>query len=114
MKPLKINLLAYEPIIEKTNETPALLVFGAVWDYDSRRMFNHLNIIAEKYGDKLRTGIVDLDFVPDIFSENKVYDIPCLIIYEDGKELKRIETPTSVNQIDELAEYLFGIMPYQK
>jgi thioredoxin-like negative regulator of GroEL len=114
MKPLKINLLSYEAILGKTFERPALFVFGAVWDYESRRMFNHLDKVSERFGDRLCTGMVDLDFVPDIFSENRVYDIPAAIVFEDGKELKRIEKLTSPNQIDELADYLFGIMPYEK
>lgn len=114
MRPLKINMLSYEPIIKKTYERPALLVFGAVWDYDSRRMFDYLNKIVERFGEKICAGYVDLDFVPEIFSENKVYDIPAAIVFEDGKELKRIEKLTSPKQLDELADYLFGIMPYQK
>ena len=114
MKPLKINQLSYGPIIEKTIQKPALLVFGAVWDYDSRRMFDHLDKVADRFGDKLCVGYVDIDFTPEIFSENKVYDLPVAIVYEDGKELKRIEVLKDVRQIDELVDYLFGIMPYQK
>ncbi len=112
MKPLKVNLLSYEWLLEKSWKTPVLLVFGGMWDYNSRFIYDYLGTVAEKYGEKLITGIVDCDYVPDVFSDFEVSEIPTVMIIEDGKEFKRITKVLYANDVDKLLDYFFGALPY--
>ena len=66
MKPLRINLLAFDSVVMKS-EIPVLLVFGAIWDNKSRRLFDSLDRFAEEYDKKVKFGKVDYDYFPDIF-----------------------------------------------
>lgn len=111
MKPLKIGLLNFECSVLRS-ELPVLLVFGAVWDADSRQLYSQLERIGEKYDGKLITGIVDYDYVPDIFSEYEVYDIPTAMIIEDGREFKRRFGYKGLKTLENFLNYFFGVLPY--
>ncbi len=89
-----------------------LYVFGAIWDYDSRKLFNYLDKLDKEYGDRIRLGFVGLDFAPDVFWDHEVYEIPTVMVFEDGKELKRKEKAESTDDVDKIARYLLGIFDY--
>ena len=111
MKPLKINLLAFESAVLQS-EIPVLLVFGAMWDTDSRMLFSLLNSYADKLDKKVKLGIVDYDYVPDIFSEYEVFDIPTMMIFEDGKPFERRVGYHGSDDIDKILHHFFGYLPY--
>ncbi len=111
MKPLRINLLGFESAVLKS-DLPVLLVFGAMWDADSRILFDQLKWYGEKLDGTLKTGIVDYDAVPDIFSEYEVFDIPTMIIFEDGKPFERRVGYHDSSDIDKMLRHFFGYLPY--
>lgn len=113
MRPLKINLLGFDSAVIQS-EIPVLLVFGAVWDPDSRKLFYQLNWYAEKLEGKLKTGIVDYDYVPDIFSRYEVSEIPTLMIFEDGEPFERRSGYHGSTDIDKMIHHFFGYLPYSK
>lgn len=113
MRPLKINLLGFDGAVLQS-DIPVLLVFGAMWDVDSRMLFSQLEWYAEKLNGKLKTGIVDYDYTPDIFSQYEVYEIPTMIIFEDGKPFERRTGYTDSTDIDKILKHFYGYLPYSK
>lgn len=111
MIPLKIGPLNFECAVLESN-TPVMLVFGAMWDKNSRMQFDLLEYVSEKYNKKIIVGIVDYDYAPDIFSECKVYDIPTTVIFEDGKEFSRRFGYYGVSAVIDFLNYFFGVLPY--
>ncbi|MBQ4317086.1 MAG: hypothetical protein IJC20_02440 [Clostridia bacterium] len=111
MKPLKINLLGFESAVLQS-EIPVLLVFGAMWDADSRMLFSLLDKYKDKLDGKVKLGIVDYDYVPDIFSEYEVFDIPTMIIFDDGKPEIRHTGYNGSDDIDKILHHFFGYRLY--
>ena len=111
MKPLKINPLAFETTVLKS-DVPFLLVFGAIWDINSRMLFSQLERYGEKLNGKLKIGIADYDKVPDIFSKYEVSDIPSMIIFEDGIPVDRQKGYNGPADIDKFLHHFFGYLPY--
>jgi len=111
MKPLRINLLGFESAVLQS-DIPVLLVFGAMWDVDSRMLFSQLDYYGEKLDGKVKIGIVDYDYVPDIFSEYGVFEIPTMVIFEDGKVVERKTGYDGSKDIDKLLHHFFGYLPY--
>ena len=113
MNPLKINLLNFESSVLQS-DVPVLLVFGAVWDEDSRLLFYQLDEFAEKLDGKLKTGIVDLDYVPDIFYDYEVYDIPTMMIFEDGVPFESKIGYRDSRDMEDFLFYFFGYLPFPR
>lgn len=113
MRPLKISLLTFESAVLQS-QLPVLLVFGAMWDIDSLHLFKQLEWYGEKFDGKMKTGIVDIDYVPDIFIDYEVYDIPTMIIFEDGKPFERRVGYHDQHDIDKYLYRFFGYLPYEK
>ena len=110
MKPLRINLLAFDSVVMKS-EIPVLLVFGAIWDNKSRRLFDSLDRFAEEYDKKVKFGKVDYDYVPDIFHDMEVFDIPTIMMIEDGKVFER-KLGNDYRDIKKMLDHFFGVLPY--
>jgi thioredoxin 1 len=109
MKPLKINALAFDSAVMKSN-LPVFLVFGAVWDKKSRELFDFLDQISEKCEGKLKLCKVDLDYVQDIFHDLEVYDIPTIMIIEDGKVFNR-KLASGRQDAIKMIKHFFGVFP---
>jgi thioredoxin 1 len=83
MKPLRVNMLAFESAILKA-EKPVLVVFGAMWDSPSRMLFSLLDEYGEKLDWKVITAKADIDYVPELFAEYGVTEIPTMIFFDGG------------------------------
>jgi thioredoxin 1 len=68
---------------------PILIDFWAAWCAPCRAIAPILEEI-EKENDKIKIGKLNVDEYPDIASKYKVFSIPTLIIFKDGKELGRM------------------------
>lgn len=110
MKPLRINLLAFDSAVMKS-EIPVLLVFGAVWDNKSRKLFDSLDRLGEEYDKIVKFGKVDYDYVPDIFHDMEVFDIPTIMMIEDGKVFER-KLASDSRDIKKMLDHFFGVLPY--
>lgn len=103
MIPLRIGTFNFECVVKQT-EKPVLLVFGAIWDYKSRRLYELLETIPQRFEEKIITGTVDCDYAPDIFSECSIGDIPTMIIFEDGLEFER---KVGYNGSDDIKQFIY-------
>lgn len=72
---------------EKINEEKVLVDFNATWCGPCRM----LSPILEEVNKEVKTKIysLDVDENNDISKEYNVFSIPCLILFEKGKEIKR-------------------------
>ena len=107
MRPLKINLLGFESAVLKS-DIPFLVLFGAVWNYESRRIGYQLDHWSQTLDGKIRTGFADLDVVPDLFSDYGVFEIPTMIIFEDGKPFKHCTGFTDSKHVENYLRYFYG------
>ncbi len=62
-----------------------LVDFNATWCGPCQMV----GIILEELSDEFNIASVDVDESPDLAEEYGVSTIPCLVLFEDGKEIKR-------------------------
>ncbi|MBE6691708.1 MAG: thioredoxin family protein [Ruminococcaceae bacterium] len=110
MRPIRIGYLNYESFLSK-DKCPAMLVFGAVWDAQSRNLFSDLDYYAKKYDKKIRIGFVEYEYASDIFTENNITKLPTVIIFEDGKPFKTLEGTCSRDTVESFIRHFFGFYP---
>lgn len=67
-----------------------LVDFWAPWCAPCKIIAPTLNEIAEEYSDKVTIAKVNVDQQKQVAQKFKIRNIPTLILFKDGKELKRI------------------------
>lgn len=110
-KPLKINRLSFKSIILQS-KSPVLLEFGAIWDSDSRDLYDNLKWYCKMFENRMLVCYVDYEDMSDFFSEYEIQKLPTLIIFEDGKPFARHIGFNSQSEIDNLLLRFFGYLPY--
>jgi thioredoxin 1 len=81
--------------------------FWASWNGPSKQMTSLLNDIAKEQQDPLKIGRVNLDNQQAIGAKFKVRTLPTLIIFKNGKEIKRITgTKNKKALMEEISEFL--------
>ena len=111
MLPLKINELSFEDIVLKS-DIPFFLAFGAYWDVASLALFREIENYSAKFDGLIRFGILDYDYLPEIFCDYNIKEIPTMMIMEDGKEFSRKEKYGGNIDIETLLYKFFGYLPY--
>ena len=93
----KITKDNFEEEIKK-GDTPVLVDFYATWCGPCKM----LSLVMEKFDKKEIIPIikVDVDEANDIADNYKIYSVPTLIIFEDGKEIKRESGFMSEEQLE--------------
>lgn len=76
-----------EEVIE--SKKPVLVDFWATWCGPCMMLAPIVTEIAEEYADVLKVGKVNVDEQPVTSLEYKVSSIPTLILFKDGKILKK-------------------------
>ncbi len=112
MKPLPVSMLAFESAILKADK-PVLVVFGAMWDSGSRTLFNLMDEYGEKLDGKLITARADIDYVPELFADYGITEIPTMIIFDGGEPFKPYVGYREFADIDKYLYSFFGYLPYQ-
>ncbi len=112
MRPLPINMLAFESSVLQA-EKPVLVVFGALWDSGSRMLFKLLEEYGEKLDGRLITAKADIDYVPELFFDYKVTDIPTMIVFDGGVPFKPRVGYRGFGDIDEYLYSFYGYLPYE-
>lgn len=74
-------------------------MFTAVWCGPCRLMYPRLDSVAKQLGKGYRFIKVDIDHCPTIAREYECMTIPVIILFENGKELRRI-TSASYSEVD--------------
>ncbi len=68
----------------------SLIEFGAKWCGPCKAIAPVIKDLAEKYDERALIGEVDVDSNSEIASKFGVQNIPTLIIFKDGYEVKRL------------------------
>lgn len=87
MKVLEINKDNFETEVLKS-KTLVLADFNASWCGPCRMLKPLLDEVAEK-NDNVKIVSINIDDEEELAEEYKVSSIPCLIVFEKGKEIKR-------------------------
>ncbi len=72
------------------SSVPVLVDFWAEWCAPCRKLHPTLEALAEELGDKLKIVTVDVQAIQDLPMRYGVMNIPTLILFKDGQEVKRI------------------------
>lgn len=107
MRPLKINLLGFNSAV-LGSDVPVLVLFGAVWDFYSRQIQYQLERWGELLDGNVRMGFADIDYVPDLFSEYEVYEIPTMILFQNGTPYEPCVGYTDSKHVEKYLKQFFG------
>jgi thioredoxin 1 len=73
-----------------SGDRPALVDFWAEWCYPCRIMLPILQRLAQRMGNRVAFGRLNVDENPDIASRFDVYSIPTFILFRKGREVGRL------------------------
>jgi len=86
----KIRILDKKNFGSQIRRGTIIVDFWASWCAPCKMMTPVLNDIAEKEGDKVRVGKVNVEHNQYLAKKFKIKKIPALIILQDGKEVGRV------------------------
>lgn len=95
---LKFETNNFEQEVLKS-EKPVLVDFYADWCGPCQMMGPVIEEIAEELNEKAKVGKINVDENPEIAVEYNVMSIPTLIIFKDGKEIKRFVGVTDKEEL---------------
>ncbi|MCS7212898.1 MAG: thioredoxin [Candidatus Calescibacterium sp.] len=75
---------------EINSDKPVLVDFWAEWCAPCRAIAPVLEDIDKELVDKIKVAKLNVDENPDIASRYKIFSIPTLVIFKNGKELGRM------------------------
>ncbi|PWA44722.1 Thioredoxin [Artemisia annua] len=82
----EINESEFTEVVLKS-EKPVLVEFIAAWCGPCRLIAPAIESAAQEYEEKLLVVKIDHDSNPKLIEEYKVYGLPALIMFKDGKEI---------------------------
>lgn len=85
---LKLNSEDFESEVLNANET-VLVDFYADWCGPCKMMAPVIEELAEELQEKAKVGKINVDESTDIATQYDVMSIPTIIIFKNGKEVKR-------------------------
>lgn len=85
---LKLNSENFESEVLNANET-VLVDFYADWCGPCKMMAPVIEKLAEELQEKAKVGKINVDESTDIATQYDVMSIPTIIIFKNGKEVKR-------------------------
>ncbi|CAI9755265.1 unnamed protein product [Fraxinus pennsylvanica] len=87
------------------SDRPVLVEFVATWCGPCRLIAPAIQSVAQDYEDKLTVVKIDHDSNPRLIEEYKVYGLPTLILFKDGKEVPDSRREGAITKI-KLKEYV--------
>ncbi len=72
------------------SEKPVLIDFWAAWCGPCRIMAPIIEEVANRYGEKVKVGKLNVDLYPDLATRFGVMSIPTFILFEKGQPKKSV------------------------
>lgn len=69
---------------------PVVVDFYAIWCPPCQALHPIFETLAEKHGDKIKFGRLDVGQNEKIAQDYSIMSVPTLVFFKDGKEVKRI------------------------
>ncbi|XP_055819188.1 thioredoxin X, chloroplastic [Solanum dulcamara] len=91
------------------SDRPVLVEFVATWCGPCRLIAPAMESLAEEYKEKITVVKIDHDASPKLIEEYKVYGLPTLILFKDGKEVPDSKREGAITKV-KLKEYLDGFL----
>ncbi|XP_060196114.1 thioredoxin X, chloroplastic [Lycium barbarum] len=91
------------------SDRPVLVEFVATWCGPCRLISPSMESLAEEYKEKITVVKIDHDSSPKLIEEYKVYGLPTLILFKDGKEVPDSKREGAITKV-KLKEYLEGLL----
>ena len=85
---IKVNSANFDEVV-LGSEKPVLVDFWATWCGPCKMIAPVVEELADEYADSLVVAKLDVDQAPDIAGRYGVMSIPTLLVFENGKEVKR-------------------------
>ncbi|XP_047322942.1 thioredoxin X, chloroplastic-like [Impatiens glandulifera] len=104
----EINETQFEEIVLKS-EAPVLVEFVATWCGPCRLITPAMESIAQEYKEKLKVVKIDHDSNPNLIKEYKVYGLPALILFKNGKEVPESKREGAITKA-KLKEYVESLL----
>lgn len=79
---------------------PVLVELWAPWCVYCRRLSPALDRLAEKLGDQLAVGKINIDEQPELARELDAATIPTLYLYQKGEHGEKLVAPASQAQVE--------------
>ncbi|KAL3840526.1 hypothetical protein ACJIZ3_025117 [Penstemon smallii] len=100
----EINESEFADVVLKS-ERPVLVEFVATWCGPCRLIAPAVQSLAQEYEEKLTVVKVDHDSNPQLIEEYKVYGLPALIFFRNGKEVPESRREGAITKA-KLKEYV--------
>ncbi|XP_024994154.1 thioredoxin X, chloroplastic [Cynara cardunculus var. scolymus] len=104
----EINESQFAEVVLKSDR-PVLVEFIATWCGPCRLVAPAVESIAQEYEEKLLVVKIDHDSNPKLIEEYKVYGLPALIVFKDGKEIPESRREGAITKA-KLKEYIDGLL----
>jgi thioredoxin len=96
-----------ETVLE--SDRPVLVEFVATWCGPCRLISSAVQWVAQEYQDRLKVVKIDHDANPKLIEEYKVYGLPTLILFKNGKEVPESRREGAITKV-KLKEYVDGLL----
>ncbi len=81
------------------SDLPVLVDFYATWCGPCQMMAQILQQVAQQTKGKVSIVKIDTDKYPEIASQNQIQALPTLVVFKNGKPVKRIEGVVQAPQL---------------
>ena len=104
---LEINADNFKPEVLKS-ETPVLIDFWAPWCMPCKMVSPVVDELADDYNGKIKFAKANVDENTELATNLQILSIPVLILFKNGKEIKRITGANPKNYIQKEIDKALG------